>query len=283
MDRTIFESNFLTFITGGHCRFWSVNPYKLCDFRCTYCITGVQGRSAPVLGSKADTLSCLEDALEKIPSELPIVVGGISDAYPLAESDFKITRSILQLLISQKRKFSVVTKSVLIERDIDLLADYDDARVEFSFSTLDDSIAALYEPHAPTPSLRMALLNTFFKKGINVKVALRPWIPDISDIRTFLEATPEAVEIGLERLKIVRESQTFALAGRTFTQAQIDKQYLLARAQFPQCKRLKWSMDGRFSSNSNDTEHPIGIILRENKEILQQQILPRFADKPVLS
>lgn len=281
MDRAVFESHFLTFITGGHCRFWSVNPYKLCDYRCTYCITGVQGRSAPTLASQAEALACLNEALDTIPSELPVVVGGISDAYPLAEREFEITRNILKLLIARKRTFCVVTKSTLIERDADLLQDYGDARVEFSFSTLDDSAAALYELQAPSPSSRMALLNDFFAKGINVTVALRPWIPQISDIRAFLEATPDTVDIGLERLKIVRKSRTLSIAGRTFTQAQIDNQYLLAREQFADYKRLLWSMDERFSSHSNDSEHPMRIILRENREIFQQQILPQFPDKSV--
>jgi DNA repair photolyase len=248
MDHAVFESNNLTFITGGHCRFWSVNPYKLCDFRCTYCITGVQGRSAPALASKNDAMSCLDRALDKIPGDLPLVIGGISDAYPLAESELEITRDILKLLIARKRKFSIVTKSTLVERDADLFEDYEGAKVEFSFSTLEDNIASLYELDAPTPSSHMALLNNFFARGVNVKVALRPWIPQISDIQTFLDATPDAVDTGLERLKTVRESQTFSIAGRTFTQAQIDTQYLRTRDNFPECKRLKWSMDGRFFS-----------------------------------
>tara|TARA_R110002049_G_scaffold9747_10_gene48868 strand:+ start:344 stop:1126 length:783 start_codon:yes stop_codon:yes gene_type:complete len=256
-----------------------VNPYKLCDYRCTYCITRVQGRSAPTVASQAEALSCLSEALDKIPGDQTILVGGISDAYPLAESEFEITRNILKLLISRRRKFCIVTKSTLIERDADLLKDYRDGRVEFSFSTLDDSIAALYELQAPSPSSRMALLHDFFSKGIRVTVALRPWIPQVSDVRAFLEATPDTVDIGLERLKIMRNSRTFSIAGRTLTQAQIDSQYLLAREQFSDCKRLQWSMDERFSSDSNDNEHPVSIIVRENQKTLQQQILPQFTDE----
>ncbi|GAB5452541.1 MAG: hypothetical protein Hals2KO_28690 [Halioglobus sp.] len=267
MNQAVTDDNFLTFITGGHCRFWSINPYHLCDIRCTYCITGVQGASRPVLPSVTQSLSRLARALGDIPADQPLIVGGISDAYPGTERELGLSRKILELLIREGRTFCIITKSVIVERDLDLIENYSKARVEFSFSTLDDRIAASYELDAPPPSVRLQLLKRFAAAGVPVKVSLRPWIPGISNLLEFLADVPAGIPIGLERLKIMRASQTIVLAGRTFTQQYVDASYLAERERYRGCKRLKWSFDRRFSSaEQGPGQHPVDLILSDNRQ-----------------
>lgn len=279
MEQSVLNTNFVTFITGGHCRFWSINPYALCDYNCTYCITGVQGESSLSLGNLRASLATLEEALDHIQPEQPIVIGGISDAYPFVERDYGITRSIVERLRERGRKFTIITKSTLVARDVDLLHGFGGARVEFSFSTLDDAVAAQYELAAPAPSKRLAVLKEFWARGIAVKVSLRPWIPDVSHLYEFLAEVPAAIPIGLERLKVMRASKNIVIAGRLYSQSEIDRRYLEEREKYRCCLRLKWSFDERFTRSEGSDTHPVDIIVRENTRILSEHIRPTLMGK----
>lgn len=256
------ESYLVTFISGAGCNFWSLNPYELCDFRCTYCIAGVQGASSAGR-NRSDILKTIERKLQDIPHDPPVLLGGISDAYPYAEAQEGISREILQLLNEQQRPYGIVTKATLMERDTDLLLANPGARVVVSFCTLDDELAKRYEPGAPVPSERIAMLTRLHDLGIDVRVGLRPWMPVVSDIEGFLAAIPEGIPIGLERLKITRASGLFSIEGKTYTQREIDGLYQAERKKYKGNSRLKWTMDPRFSVEDDAQEHPLIVIARD--------------------
>lgn len=271
IDRAVFDSHLVTYLPGGHCDLWSINPYKHCDFHCSYCITGAQGTSAPTF-ARESTLEIIRQSLKEIPHKLPVLVGGISDAYAYAEQEHKLTREILKILNAQNRTYTVVTKSTLIERDIDLLLQNPCASVSLSFSTMDDKLAKLFELKAPAPSARLKTLEKLLECGIDVRLSLSPWIPTVTNVQAFLDRVPAIVPINLERLKVIRSSRSFPVLGRVFRQSEIDTLYLLEQKKYSGYKQLSWMMDERFQQTEADIQHPRDIIVKNTDAVFQQLV-----------
>ena len=238
-DPNIFQNGFMIYV-GGDCGAWTINPYMMCDFRCTYCITMVQGRSKPIL-SEAETIRTLRTCLGQAPASARIVVGGWVDAYPHAERKYRRSRQIVKELGRQQRRFNILTKGDHVCDDIDLLSANPLVSVTFSLSTLDEKYARLLEPNAPPPDRRIRALNKLREAGVNVKVNIAPWIPKITDTSKLLQALPPDVEIEFERLKILRNSRRMKVLDMNFTQDEVDEQFQRERERFEGPHRFKWS------------------------------------------
>ncbi|HZF24701.1 MAG TPA: PA0069 family radical SAM protein [Steroidobacteraceae bacterium] len=127
----------------------------------------------------------------------PINLGANTDPYQPAERDLKVTRSLLQVLQRFRHPLTIVTKSALVERDIDILADMArDALVSVfvSITTLDSKLKRTLEPRAPAPVARLAAVRKLNEAGIPVGVLVAPVIPAVNDheIEAILEASAQA-------------------------------------------------------------------------------------------
>ena len=273
LDPRILESRLFTYIRAGCCDFWTLNPYPRCDHNCSYCITQAQGASVPAF-DKAQTLHLVGEALEHIPADLPIAIGGISDAYPNSERRFGLTRSILALLNAHNRAYSIITKGTVVERDMDLIAANAKAQVVFSFSSLDDAQARKYELDAPSPRARMALLKAMASQGIRTSVSLKPWMPGVTDVRAILDEVPAGVPVKIERLKIIRASRQFPIEGALYSQQDIDTLYLREQARFAGHDQLEWQLDATYSPGEVGEEHPLIAAersrVKENARLLER-------------
>lgn len=268
LTQDVIDSRLLTYINDACCDFWTINPYRLCDHNCTYCITKAQGVSVPTFSAR-QSMALIREALSVIPPALTFAIGGFSDAYPDAEEAFRVTRRILELLCAERRPFAVITKGALVERDIDLLVNNPRAMVVLSFSTLDDGLAAGFELGAPPPSRRWATLEKLTALGVRTEISLSPWLPGVTDIREVLARAPAGVPIRVERLKIVRANRSFPIGNRIYSQAEIDELYLMERAQYSPCARLMWEFDPRFCRSGAGEEHPWDVAVRQHeREIL---------------
>ena len=172
----------------------SINPYRGCEHGCVYCFArpshSYLGLSA---GLDFETkLFYKEDAASTLVKELakprytcqPITLGINTDAYQPVERKLQLTRRILDVLAKHKHPVSIVTKSALIERDIDILskmAKLNLASVAISITTLDISLARLMEPRAAAPQRRLQTIEALTKEGIPVGVLVAPVIPVLSD------------------------------------------------------------------------------------------------------
>jgi DNA repair photolyase len=172
----------------------SINPYRGCEHGCVYCFArpshSYLGLSA---GLDFETkLFYKNDAASKLTRELaksryacqPITLGINTDAYQPVERKLKHTRSILEVLAGHKHPVTIVTKSALIERDIDILsamAQQNLASVAISITTLDRSLARSMEPRAAAPQRRLQTIEALAKAGIPVGVLVAPVIPVLSD------------------------------------------------------------------------------------------------------
>ena len=185
----------------------SINPYRGCEHGCIYCYArpshAYLGLS-PGLDFETK-LFYKQDAAKVLEAELshpryvckPIMLGANTDPYQPVERRLQVTRSILAVLAKCRHPVSIVTKGVLVARDIDLLAEL--ARqnltsVVMSLTTLDVEVKRTLEPRAASPQARLKIMRQLAEAGVPTGVLVAPVIPAITDHETesILEAAKDA-------------------------------------------------------------------------------------------
>jgi len=171
---------------------YTLNPYTSCAFNCLYCYTHSErwGNREPAVKINAPTVLAKE--LQKLAKEKKYGFIGISsatDAWQPAEEKYEVTRKCLQVIKRCRFPIHACTKSKLIVRDIELLKsmknailppdlkDLDGVLVSFSFSTLKEKIARIFEPGAPSPEERLETLKKMKKEGFMCGIAFIPLLP----------------------------------------------------------------------------------------------------------
>jgi DNA repair photolyase len=196
---------------------WSINPYRGCEFGCRYCYARythqfLQPESvqqvpigtydAPVqpwakafeheIYLKENAAWLLEQELKKIDPKQEIAIGTATDPYQPIERRVGITRSILEVFARREGyRIGIVTKSTLIERDVDLLARIaarNTLVVHITITTTDAALARKLEPRAPRPDLRFAAVRKLRQAGIVTGVLCSPLLPGINDTPRALDA-----------------------------------------------------------------------------------------------
>ena len=127
----------------------------------------------------------------------PLTIGVNTDAYQPIEREHRVTRSILELCHETSHPVSLITKSALIERDLDLLAPMAKERlvnVTLSITTLDQDISRHMEPRTSAPARRLLAVRRLSEAGIPVNVNVAPVIPFLTDseLEPILEASSKA-------------------------------------------------------------------------------------------
>src|SRR5437763_7052189 len=185
----------------------SINPYRGCEHGCIYCYAR---RSHAYLelspGLDFETkLFAKTNAAELLRAELskpgyapsPIAIGANTDCYQPIERKFRITRQIVEILAECEHPFTLVTKSALVERDLDLLAPMAKknlVKVFVSIASLDRTLARKLEPRAASPQRRMDVLRNLAQAGVPCGVMVAALIPGLNDktLEEVLEAAATA-------------------------------------------------------------------------------------------
>ena len=110
--------------------------------------------------------------------------GGVGDSYQSVEKEYKLSQMALELLYEYNFPVSILTKSTLVKRDIDIIKNINKrnkAIVSFSFSSVDNEISSIFEPGVPSPSERLDAIKFFKNEGIACGMFLLPVIPFITD------------------------------------------------------------------------------------------------------
>jgi DNA repair photolyase len=189
----------------------SINPYRGCEHGCVYCFarpTHSYLGLSPGLDFESK-LTVKPNAAELLTKELAdpkyevrtMALGTNTDPYQPIEREYRITRSILEVLAKTKHPVGIVTKSALVQRDIDILGPMAAdglARVAISITTLDPKLARTLEPRAPTPVKRLEAIKALTEAGIPVTVMMAPVIPALNDeeIERVLDAARAAGATG---------------------------------------------------------------------------------------
>lgn len=185
----------------------SLNPYRGCEHGCIYCFArpthSYLGLSPGLdfetrLFAKVNAPELLRRELARtsyVPE--PIAIGVNTDAYQPCERELRITRQVLEVLNEGNHPCALITKSSLIERDIDLIAAMAEKRqaiAAITLTTLDPAISRTLEPRAAAPARRLRTIRTLAEAGIPVGVSIAPIIPFVTEpeIERILEAVHEA-------------------------------------------------------------------------------------------
>lgn len=212
--------------------FWSVNPYVGCAFGCAYCYARYTHRFVMERAASDDKMEeVLSERYEEMPPWLAfernifvkqnapevlartlrhgsekhlallkgetIVIGTATDPYQPAERKFRVTRRILEVLAEHPGlKISIISKSPLITRDIDLLSRINrisELCIHLSLITLRRDLARKLEPRSPTPEARVRALARLREAGIDAGINCMPVLPGITDNPSDLEALVKRV------------------------------------------------------------------------------------------
>ncbi|HVE50894.1 MAG TPA: PA0069 family radical SAM protein [Casimicrobiaceae bacterium] len=185
----------------------SINPYQGCEHGCIYCFarpTHAYHDLSPGLDFETK-LFVKPDAAKLLAQELakpgyccqPMALGTNTDPYQPIEREWKVTRSVLEVLAAHQHPFTIVTKSALVERDLDIIAPMaakNMARVFVSITTLDKVLARSLEPRAAAPHRRLQAIQALTDAGVPTGVMVAPIIPQFNDkdLEAILEQAREA-------------------------------------------------------------------------------------------
>jgi len=172
----------------------SINPYRGCEHGCIYCFarpTHAYLGLSPALDFES-TLFMKPNAAALLEAELrnpkyrprPIAMGTNTDPYQPIERKHRVTRSLLEVMSRYRHPVTIVTKSNLITRDIDILgpmAERGLVKVALSVTTLDRKLARRMEPRAATPERRLDAIGLLARAGIPAAVMVAPVIPALND------------------------------------------------------------------------------------------------------
>jgi DNA repair photolyase len=173
---------------------WSVNPYRGCFHACAYCYARpsheylsfgagtdfdrkiiVKPAAATLLREAFDRKSWLGER---------VVFSGVTDCYQPVEATYRLTRSCLEVCSEYHQPVGIITKSPLIERDLDVLVELSakaSVHVTISIPFWDAEHARAIEPYVATPQRRMRIIERLAKAGVEVGVNVAPVIPGLND------------------------------------------------------------------------------------------------------
>ncbi len=200
----------------------SINPYQGCEHGCIYCYARPSHAYLDLSpGIDFETkLFAKPGAAELLRTELakpgyvcdPIALGSNTDPYQPIEREWKITRSVIEVLAACDHPLTITTKGALIVRDLDLLAAMAEkhlVRVFVSIAMLDKELARTLDPRAAAPRRRLEIVTALRDAGVPVGVNVAPIIPQLTDkdLEAILEAAAAAgaTHAGYTLLRLPRE------------------------------------------------------------------------------
>jgi DNA repair photolyase len=191
---------------------WTVNPYRGCTHSCHYCFArafhtyldlGVGEDFSSKILVKTNVAEVLrrELASPRWTGET-IAMGTATDPYQHCEGRYKLTRGVVQALVDFSNPLSMLTKSTMILRDLDVFRELNDVAgvsVSMSVGTLDEEVRRIVEPGTPPGRKRLEILARFSEAGIRTGVLVAPILPGLTDDEEHLdEVLAACAEAGVD-------------------------------------------------------------------------------------
>jgi DNA repair photolyase len=167
---------------------WALNPYVGCQHGCVYCYAIFMKRFTGHSEEWGQFVDVRVNAAEVLAAQMAraqagsILVGSVTDAYQAVERKYGITRRCLQALAPHAGfPTTVLTKSDLVLRDLDILCEMRDVEVAFTLTTLDDAVRRVFEPGASPVRRRLDALAQLHSAGLRTWAFFGPVLPGLSD------------------------------------------------------------------------------------------------------
>jgi DNA repair photolyase len=179
---------------------YTVNPYRGCAHSCHYCFArayhayldlGIGADFSTKIVVKTNLVDVLRAELARPRwAGAPVAMGTATDPYQACEGRYRLTRGVIEALADFSNPLSILTKSTLIARDLDVLSRLDrvaSARVSMSVGTLDEHVRRAVEPGTPPGRKRLEVLARFADAGIRTSVLVAPILPGLTDDEEHLD------------------------------------------------------------------------------------------------
>ncbi len=170
-----------------------VNPYTGCQHACSYCyarfmkrVTGHREPWGDFVDIKINAADLLRVEIKK-KKRGRVWVSGVCDPYQPLERKYQLTRQCLEILARNSWPVTIQTRSPLVLRDIDIIANAQDFEVGLSVTTADDSIRKLFEPKAPSINERIRTLDELHQAGIRTYAMIAPMLPGAEGLAELLK------------------------------------------------------------------------------------------------
>ena len=202
---------------------FTLNPYSGCSFGCTYCYAAFFARDADLrnqwgywVKAKTNAISMMAKIRKPIEGK-KIYMSSVTDPYQPIEKKLELTRGILQLLVKKQPHLVVQTRSALVTRDLDLLRQFDNVRVNMTVTTDSEVVRKAFEPMCPSNQQRLDAIRDCAEAGVDTAITMTPLLP-VDDPESFAKelATARASRYVVqpfhaERGKFVRGTRDEAL------------------------------------------------------------------------
>lgn len=205
---------------------YCINPYVGCSHRCVYCysrfmkrFTGHREEWGGFLDIKTNAPEVLEKELAKNPKRGTVLLASVTDAYQPLERKYQITRAILKVLLKYDFPVSILTKSALVLRDLDLLKQFKDCEVGLTITTLNEEAARDFEPGSSRPQERLKALEELRSDGVKTYVFIGPILPKFTDLELIFEAIQGKTDF------VMAESLNLKCGNRRFLEEVLSRKY----------------------------------------------------------
>ncbi|MEK7172355.1 MAG: radical SAM protein [Patescibacteria group bacterium] len=176
---------------------WVVNPYVGCGHQCLYCYARFMAKWKPAeYGKWGSWVEAKVNAPELVMAKNvkgEVFMSSICDAYQPIEKELKLTRRILENM-DKNVKLSILTKSDLVLRDIDVLRQFKKIEVGLTINSFAGKAKELFEPAAPATAKRITTLEKLKEQGISIYAFVSPIIPGLIDLPDIINKTKNLVD-----------------------------------------------------------------------------------------
>lgn len=186
---------------------YAVNPYVGCQHACVYCYARFMKRFTGHLEEWGEFVDVKINSPQVLARELVtsakgiVMLSSVTDPYQPLDKKYELTRKCLQKLLMHQFPITILTKSSLVLRDLDLLTKFSNCEVGFTITMLADNDRKKIEPNSSSVEERLVALKELNEKGVKTYVFLGPILPYITDkgenlknlIKSFAEAKVDYV------------------------------------------------------------------------------------------
>ena len=169
-----------------------INPYVGCPNKCLYCYAAYMSSFSKHSEEWGEFIDVKRTAKKintfKIKNK-KVMISTVTDPYNSYEKKYKVTRMIMEQLVKSEAFITIVTKSKLVLRDVDLFKKMKYLEIAISISLLDENLKKKIEPNSSSIKERLETLKELKQNGIKTIVFISPIIPEITDFKKIIEAT----------------------------------------------------------------------------------------------